>query len=51
MGDGIGREGWDAVWDAAEARLARLFGAVDEGESAEVVELRPVEDESEDADG
>jgi hypothetical protein len=42
---------WQRIWDGAEERLARLFGAVDEGESAEVVELRPVEDESEDADG
>jgi hypothetical protein len=38
---------WQRIWDGAEATLARLFGAVDERESAEVVELRPVEDESE----
>jgi hypothetical protein len=45
----MGDVDWDAIWDGAEERLARLFAAApSEGDDvARVVELRPVEDESE----
>jgi hypothetical protein len=45
----MGDVDWDAIWDGAEAELARLFAAAPsrDGDVAPVVELRPVEDEPE----
>jgi hypothetical protein len=45
----MGDVDWDAIWDGAEAALARLFAAASSQDDvvAPVVELRPVDDEPE----
>jgi hypothetical protein len=47
-------EEWDQIWEGAFASVRRLFAKnapPEDDERAPVVELRPVEDEPEDADG